>query len=194
MLDLAHIGERVRECRKKKMMTIRVLGEYTGLSAGYLSMLEQNKTSPNVDSLARICEALDIDIQYALEGEMPGKTVIHREEMSKHLYPEENMTVEVADFGQGESIFEYITIEPGESAKKEEYRHVFSEMCMVIKGTLNVEVEGKICSLHPGDSVYIKSRERHSISNPGKEPCVSIWVYHRDVPRRFERNENKIVK
>ena len=104
------------------------------------------------------------------------------------------MTVEVADFGQGESIFEYITIEPGESAKKEEYRHVFSEMCMVIKGTLNVEVEGEICSLHPGDSVYIKSRERHSISNPGKEPCVSIWVYHRDVPKRFGRNENKIVK
>ncbi|NSF17977.1 helix-turn-helix domain-containing protein [Coprococcus comes] len=117
MLDLAHIGERIRECRKKKMMTIRVLGEYTGLSAGYLSMLEQNKTSPNVDSLARICEALDIDIQYALEGE--------------------------------------------------------------------------ISSLHPGDSVYIKSRERHSISNPGKEPCVSIWVYHRDVPRLFGRNENK---
>lgn len=55
MLDLDHIGERIRECRKKKMMTIRVLGEYTGLSAGYLSMLEQNKTSPNVDSLARIC-------------------------------------------------------------------------------------------------------------------------------------------
>ena len=46
MLDLDHIGERIRECRKKKMMTIRVLGEYTGLSAGYLSMLEQNKTSP----------------------------------------------------------------------------------------------------------------------------------------------------
>jgi len=33
MLDLDHIGERIRECRKKKMMTIRVLGEYTGLSA-----------------------------------------------------------------------------------------------------------------------------------------------------------------
>ena len=191
MLDLDHIGERIRECRKKKMMTIRVLGEYTGLSAGYLSMLEQNKTSPNVDSLARICEALDIDIQYALEGEKPGKTVIRREEMSKHLYPEENIIVEVADFGQGESIFEYITIEPGVSAKKEEYRHVFSEMCMVIKGTLNVEVEGEISSLHPGDSVYIKDRERHSISNPGKEPCVSIWVYHRDVPRLFGRNENK---
>ena len=79
MLDLAHIGERIRECRKKKMMTIRVLGEYTGLSAGYLSMLEQNKTSPNVDSLARICEALDIDIQYALEGEMPGKPVSGKE-------------------------------------------------------------------------------------------------------------------
>ena len=113
--------------QKKEMMTIRVLGEYTGLSAGYLSMLEQNKTSPNVDSLARICEALDIDIQYALEGEMPGKTVIHREEMSKHLYPEENMTVEVADFGQGGIDFcNILRLNREESAKKEEYRHVFS--------------------------------------------------------------------
>ena len=118
MLDLDHIGERIRECRKKKMMTIRVLGEYTGLSAGYLSMLEQNKTSPNVDSLARICEALDIDIQYALEGEMPGKTVIHREEMSKHLYPEENMTVEVADFGQGESILNILRLNRENLRKK----------------------------------------------------------------------------
>lgn len=36
MLDLAHIGERIRECRKKKMMTIRVLGgiyrTFSGLS------------------------------------------------------------------------------------------------------------------------------------------------------------------
>ena len=188
MLDLAHIGDRIRECRKKKMMTIRVLGEYTGLSAGYLSMLEQNKTSPNVDSLARICEALDIDIQYALEGEAPGKTVIRREEMSKHLYPEDHMTVEVADFGQGESIFEYITIEPGKAQKREEYRHVFSEMCMVIEGVLDVEVEGETCSLHPGDSIYIRSRERHRISNAGKEPCVSIWVYHREAPRLFGKN------
>ena len=190
MLDLAHIGDRIRECRKKKMMTIRVLGEYTGLSAGYLSMLEQNKTSPNVDNLARICEALDIDIQYALEGEAAGKKVIRKEELSKHLYPEEHMTVEVADFGQGESIFEYITIEPGKAQRKEEYRHVFSEMCMVIQGVLDVEVEGESYSLYPGDSVYIRSKERHRIFNTGKEPCVSIWVYHRDAPRRFGKDKN----
>lgn len=190
MLDLAHIGDRIRECRKKKMMTIRVLGEYTGLSAGYLSMLEQNKTSPNVDNLAKICEALDIDIQYALEGEDTGKTVIRREELSKYLYPEENMTVEVADFGQGESIFEYITIESGEARKKEEYRHVFSEICMVVKGILDVEVDGELRRLYPGDCTYIKSRERHRMLNPGQEPCVSIWVYHRDAPRLFGKNKN----
>lgn len=35
MLDLAHIGERIRECKlKKENDTIRVLGEYTGLSGG----------------------------------------------------------------------------------------------------------------------------------------------------------------
>ena len=67
-------------------------------------------------------------------------------------------------------------------------------MCMVIKGTLNVEVEGEICSLHPGDSVYIKSRERHSISNPGKRTLCEYMGISPGCTRLFGRNENKIVK
>lgn len=185
MLDLTHIGDRIRESRKRKMMTIKVLAEYTGLSAGYLSMLEQNKTSPNVDSLARICEALDINIRYVLEGEEPGRTIIRHSEMNQTEYPEENMLVEIANFRQGEAIFEYITIEPGDVQKKEEYRHVCAEMCMVISGIMDLEVEGTHYKLEPGDSAYIKNGERHRIYNTGNVPCVSVWVYHRNTVELF---------
>ena len=68
MLDIRHLGERIRENRKKKMMTIKSLSEYTGLSVGYLSMLEQNKTTPTIDNLARICESLEISIVDILES------------------------------------------------------------------------------------------------------------------------------
>ena len=62
MLEIQHLGDRIRENRKKKMMTIKSLSEYTGLSVGYLSTLEQNKTTLTVDNLAKICEALEIRI------------------------------------------------------------------------------------------------------------------------------------
>ncbi|MCF2681419.1 helix-turn-helix domain-containing protein [Faecalicatena contorta] len=50
MLDISHLGDRIRSHRKKKLMTIKTLSQYTGLSVGYLSTLEQNKTTPNMDS------------------------------------------------------------------------------------------------------------------------------------------------
>lgn len=50
MLDISHLGDRIRSHRKNKLMTIKTLSQYTGLSVGYLSTLEQNKTTPNMDS------------------------------------------------------------------------------------------------------------------------------------------------
>ena len=34
MLDIIHLGDRIRDIRKKKVMTIKTLSQYTGLSVG----------------------------------------------------------------------------------------------------------------------------------------------------------------
>ena len=113
MLDIRHLGERIRENRKKKMMTIKRLSEYTGLSVGYLSMLEQNKTTPTIDNLARICESLEISIVDILESECEAKTIIRKEELTEASYPDENLVVNIADFRRSNYVYEYITIQPG---------------------------------------------------------------------------------
>lgn len=181
MMDISHLGERIRERRKKKMMTIKVLSEYTGVSAGHLSMLEQNKATPNIENLIRICEVLNISIAEILEEKRPGKSIIRKEEIREKQYPDENMTVGIIDFKQENNCLEYITILPGEAAKREEYRHVFPETCTVISGVLTIDIEGIIYVLNPGDSAYIKAGERHCIYNTGDEKTVSLWSYQRIV-------------
>ena len=106
MLDIRHLGERIRENRKKKMMTIKSLSEYTGLSVGYLSMLEQNKTTPTIDNLARICESLEISIVDILESECEAKTIIRKEELTEASYPDGNVVGNRAEFRRSNYVYE----------------------------------------------------------------------------------------
>ena len=180
MLDFSHLGDRIRAYRKKKVMTIKTLSQYTGLSVGYLSTLEQNKTTPTVDNLAKICEVLDVSITDILQLKHSGSTVIRKNEMRLDQYPEENMTVGIIDFKKDSCVLEYITIRPGEPSKKQEYRHVRDEMGTVLKGTLSIEIEGECYELNPGDSVYIRSGECHRIFNQTEEDVLSFWIYQRN--------------
>ena len=60
------LGERIREIRKKKRMTLEGLaGEE--LTKGMLSLIENNKAKPSMESLAYIAERLGVEIGILLE-------------------------------------------------------------------------------------------------------------------------------
>lgn len=52
------IGERIREGRKQKSLTLAQMAERTGLSVGFLSQIELGKNSASVETLYRIARAL----------------------------------------------------------------------------------------------------------------------------------------
>ncbi|MFO0947352.1 MAG: response regulator [Planctomycetota bacterium] len=52
------IGERIREARKTKSLTLAQMAERTGLSVGFLSQIELGKNSASVETLYRIARAL----------------------------------------------------------------------------------------------------------------------------------------
>lgn len=54
------IGEKIREGRKAKSLTLAQLAERTGLSVGFLSQIELGKNSASVDTLYRIATALGV--------------------------------------------------------------------------------------------------------------------------------------
>lgn len=56
------IGNQIASLRKQRGYTIRKLSELTGLNISNLSLIEQGKRQPQIDTLLKIINALDAEL------------------------------------------------------------------------------------------------------------------------------------
>jgi transcriptional regulator with XRE-family HTH domain len=81
---LLMLGDRIRQLRKQKKMTLEALaGE--GLTKGMLSLIENNKAKPSMESLAFIAEGLGVDVTELL-GEISTQELRAILEKAETLY------------------------------------------------------------------------------------------------------------
>ena len=60
------LGERIRKLRKQQKLTLEALAG-DGLTKGMLSLIENNKAKPSMESLAYIADGLGVDVTELLE-------------------------------------------------------------------------------------------------------------------------------
>ncbi|MEM1485556.1 helix-turn-helix transcriptional regulator [Oscillospiraceae bacterium PP1C4] len=60
------IGERLKNIRQQRKMTLKVLGEQTTLSPSFLCDVEQGRTKPSLKRLEAIADALDTSVAYLM--------------------------------------------------------------------------------------------------------------------------------
>ena len=175
------VGNRIKDIRKKKSLTITELAKYTDLSVGYLSNIERNQTSPTLRNLSTICSALNISLRDIITEDADERVVIRKEEGVVREYPEYHMTIRFIDFGDDNGEYQIATMKPGKTQKVAEGMHPYQEIGMVLQGELNIEVNGTKYVLKQGDSIRIKPHNFHTMQNLGKEDCVSLWYVRRSV-------------
>lgn len=177
--NIEQVGARIKKLRKQRQMTLKELSEYTGLSIGFLSSFERETTSPSLQNLKIIAEALGTTITDLISVEKKEKVILRKDEAKVIDFPQYNQTVTYMEFGITPPIYEIIVIHPGKPAESNEARHVYDECCIVISGQLTLKMAGEFYCLNEGDSVYIKKNVKHAIFNRTDQPCVSYWVYLR---------------
>lgn len=57
-----NISKAIQICRTQKGMTKTRLAELAGVSLSYLSLLERGKRDPNLSTINKICDALNIPV------------------------------------------------------------------------------------------------------------------------------------
>lgn len=57
-----NIGNAIKTCRTRRNISRAKLAEVTGFSVSYLSLLERNKRDPNISTLEKISDALDVPV------------------------------------------------------------------------------------------------------------------------------------
>lgn len=85
------LGDRIRKIRKQKKLTLEVLaGE--GLTKGMLSLIENNKAKPSMESLEYIAKRLDVEVTQLLE-EISAQELRDILEKAEVLYNSKSETV-----------------------------------------------------------------------------------------------------
>lgn len=174
----ANLGSYIKKLRHEKSLTLNEMVEYTGLSIGYLSNIERNATSPTLNSLISICNALDINLVDLLNAKSRNKTLLHRADCLQQEYPKSLTAIFTAEFGSDAPIIQVMSIQPGEPSEVNYWRHSFSEVATVVKGVLLVDIEGTEYQVQEGDSILIGARKKHATRNGGTEECISVWTHN----------------
>jgi mannose-6-phosphate isomerase-like protein (cupin superfamily) len=132
----------------------------------------------SVAKLKTICDALGTSLSefFSQTSQPPERVVYRKDELVEISGQQKGISfLEVAAARPGRAIqFLRETYQPGCDTGPEMYRHQAEEAGMVLKGTLELTVDGEVYVLKPGDSYYFDSRRPHRFRNLGKVPVEAI--------------------
>jgi transcriptional regulator with XRE-family HTH domain len=174
------IGEQIRELRVIKRLTLQQLAEMVGVSVGYMSQIERNRSKLPIGTLRRICDVLGVHMSWFFPSTPSGPP----EERAFIVRARNRRSMSFTGLGINEQLLSpnlsgplellMSTIEPG--ADSGEYTHEGSEAGVVIRGSMELWINGQYFLLDEGDSFSFKSTERHRCRNPGEVPTQVVWV------------------
>ncbi len=174
-----NIGNKVKNLRKQKKMSILQLSEQSGVSTGLISQIERELVVPSVVSIWRIAQALDTNISHFFDNEKKNDRVIIRKEDHKKIITNRgNTTYQLLSPDNSDRLLDFvkITLAGGQIYEKEYLTHEGEECGFVLSGTLTVQLNDEDYVLHEGDSIYFSSNLPHKYVNFGEEDCVSLWA------------------
>ena len=181
--ELAAIGSLIRQLRQSRGLSLRELGERTGLSTGFLSLVERSLSSLTLTSLSAVAKALGVDMGYFFprsKGDNQDHPLPHvtraRGKVPVSVESSER-TYRMLSGRSRDKVLDplLVTVQPTDT-REDMYTHEGEEFCYVLKGELIYIVNGVEHRLRPGDTIHVKSTVPHAIHNDTDKPVEAIWV------------------
>ena len=195
--EYATIGDRLRQARQARGLSLRRLAEVLGVSPSLISQVETWRAKPSVNTLYALANELGISLDTLLfmdtQPVTPDATQGSVTESPETILPHDpvqraasRMTIRL---GSGvvwerlttESIrnvdFLYVTYEVGgaSSPENEYQRHSGQEWGYVLSGSLRVRIGFDEFALGPGDAITFDSATPHRLFNAGDKPARAVW-------------------
>jgi len=173
------VAPRLRALRERRKLSLRELSRRTGIAVSFLSSVERGMNNVSVAKLKAILDALGVTLAGFFSKEPPPreKVVYRRGELVEISAQKGISFKDVASGRKGRAL--QLLVEryaPGTDTGAESYRHEAEEAGVVLRGTLELIVEGEIHVLKPGDAYYFDSRRPHRFRNRGKTAVEAISV------------------
>lgn len=162
-MEEINIGEKVRDFRTSRGISLRDLAGKAGLSASMLSQIENNTVNPSINALKSIAHGLDIPLYMFFKEEEARDSLIVREgeyRIIGRMGEEVQYKLLTAD-ASGMLECCLMDIPAGKASAEEVYGHAGEEVAYVINGETDINLNGTIYHLSAGDAIKIPPKTPH---------------------------------
>lgn len=169
------IGNKIKQLRTRQGLTLEELASRSELTKGFLSQLERDLTSPSIDSLSDILEALGTNLSEFFQEDKNDQFVfrcrrlfrrrareLHRQ-LDRSQHAEKQMEPILLELPAGGESFE---VEP----------HNGEEFGYVLDGSVILECDGERSVVRRGETFYLHGKTFHCLKNERKTAARVLWV------------------
>jgi transcriptional regulator with XRE-family HTH domain len=191
------MGERLREARRARNLSLRVLADRLGVSPSLISQIETGRANPSVSTLYAIAAELDVSLDELLfndrrsaeptspvraeltgAGTMTPTAPVQRAGNRHAIRLASGVNWErLTTLSEPGIEFLHVTYEVGGASSPPDafQRHPGHEWGYVLSGRLQVRIGFDEYVLGPGDAISINSSIPHRLATIGDEPVHAIW-------------------
>lgn len=180
------LGQRIEKRRKANHMTLKQLSAESGISAGFLSKIENGLCNPSISVIQKICFALQVSVNElaAVKTEAELMSTIHKNQSYLLRKDERCLIYGFGDTFRLETIYERLpffkvnvmTLLAGQ-AEQTHCIQTYDNFGIVTKGSMSIDLDdGVHFNLEEGDCVMIRAKQQYSITNLSKDTCISFWI------------------
>jgi transcriptional regulator with XRE-family HTH domain len=173
-----NVGRRLRLLRSERGLSIRALAEISGLNVNTLSLIENERTSPSVNTIQQLARALGVPITAFFETSAPKKEIVYQKA--------DNRPAAVFSYGSLEDLASglasdhaqpfIVTLKPKAESGPTPIVHTGQELIYCLEGRMTYIIDGKSYDLDPGDSLVFQAYLPHRWLNPGQTPARALLI------------------
>jgi len=168
------VGSHLRKMRTKRGLSLAKVAGQVGISVGFLSALERSRMTASVGTLRKLARFYKSNILDFFDPSESSSPLVNPEKR-KVLQTGQGVRMELLAWGNTVMEPHLFRISPN-SGSGESYTHEGEEFLFVMKGELNISLDGKQYGLKQGDSFYFESATPHRWKNPGRKETWVLWV------------------
>lgn len=196
------VGSRIKEKRQEEALSIRELARRTGLTASFISQVENEKANASLDSLRRISNALGVQMLYFLselaerpevvieepQQEVPegsngmgrlfdrSSPLIKSNMRPRIFLPDSGVTYELLTSRLDHKMEAFIgRIDPGTGNVAGRLSIPTEEFIFCLSGSLIVGINDQMYTLEQGDAIYFDGTQLTGLAS-GSDTEETVWL------------------
>ena len=167
-LEEINLGKKIQDIRLERGLSVRKMAGQAGITPSMLSQIESGQVNPSINTLRSIAQTLEAPLYSFFQDDPDEDCVVHpenRRTIGSKSEPDVQYEL-LTPNTRGNIEFCMMVIPAQLSSFRDIRSHDGEEVAYMLEGErVELEIEGKLYPMEPGDSVRIPAKARHAWHN-----------------------------